>query len=625
MNSDYFHMGAIHLNDDDKKVILHLARELTGSIVSQERHGLIFLNVSNRIQDTHCHTLSQYLQFVHAHEKEIPFLLSALTIHTTGWFREPMTFDQFQAIALEFARKNPAGTFRLLSIGCSSGEEIYSYAFILEEVKRAFPLFNYQLEGLDIDPVSLSQGRAGLYSKVRPEFVEERWRHLLLRRLRDGDTVKVEPKIMAATQFRSANILQFEPVTEQFDFISCRNTLIYFDTTQIDSILAKVTRMLRPEGYFCTGVSETGVITRPELKSQGSTIFQLKMNQKDARVITRRREAAPVPMPTQKSAETVFIIDDESELLEMYLGYLNNEFKSVVSATRYEEALAKMMGFPGGFAVIDYNLGGGRTGLDLLAEARSRGFRGDFILLSGFADEKIASKAHELGCKDVVLKPCRPDELVTVIKRFAGITPPVKPEIVVLPELLAFGSSTGGTEILIKILDHIPQPCPPVVVVQHIVSDFAADFAQRLAEKSGLTLGKIVDGEVLRPNHLYMSLGDYHIMVRKSGGLLRLGISNADPISSHRPSVDFLFDSIAQYRVRTVATILTGMGRDGAEGMAKIHARGGFTMAQDESSSTVFGMPGEAIKLGVVDLIGNPRQIQMKIHSILGVQKRFAS
>lgn len=518
MHPDLKHRGAVTLSDDDKSVIIRLARELTGTHVNDGRTGVIFLNVTSRIEHLGCKSLAEYLSFVNRNEKEVPNLLSALTIHTTGWFREPMSFDQFQTIASDFARKNPMGTFKLLSIGCSSGEEVYSYAFVLEELRRIFPSFSYKITGVDIDPVSLSQGRSATYPRVKIDFIEDRWRPLVLRRLKHDETLKVESTVSNCVEFRSANILQMHPFDEKFDFISCRNILIYFDPGQIDSIISKIIQMLKPDGHFCTGVSETGVVNRPELKSLGSTIFR-----SSSRTNTRNISK---PLTAQTFIQTASQVKDVEPQ--------TNDSTSPLQTT-------------------------------------SKKYDPDFD-----------------------------------------------------PEVIAFGSSTGGTEILIRILDKIPQPCPPIIVVQHIVPDFAADFATRLSEKSGLILGKIQDGEILKPGHLYMALNDYHIMVRKSGGVLRLGVSHAEAIASHRPSVDFLFNSLSQHRIRTVAILLTGMGRDGADGMVKIHKQGGFTMAQDESSSTVFGMPGEAIKLGAVDYIGNPRQIQCKVHTILNRKKTAA-
>lgn len=630
MRSLDIQLGGVAFSSEDKRVIIHLARELTGTQVTDDRHGLIFLNVSSRIQETRCDSLTSYLVFVHANECEIPHLLSALTIRTTGWFREPGTFEVFQKIVSEFAQNNPKARFNVLSLGCSSGEEVFSYAFILEEVRVAFPGFSYSVTGIDIDPISLSQGRSGRYGKVRPDLVDERWRPYILRRLTPDSSLSIDPAIMSSVQFRSANILHLQPAADEYDFISCRNILIYFDSAQIDLILNKVLHMLRPGGHFCTGVSETGAVTRAEFKSIGTTIFRVgripQVGSMAPKIRLREivRSSSTNQSDAALSVGSVVIVDDEIELLSVYESCLKSSFKSVSSASRFDDALRELRLHRDALLVVDYRLDQGKTGLDLVREGRRQGFVGDFLILSGFADKDMAMKAHELGCKDVLLKPCQPDELITAVRRWGTI--PNDPSVFAQrPDVIAFGSSTGGTEILIRILENIPKPCPPVVVVQHIVAEFAADFASRLAERSGLTLGRMQDGESLRGDHLYMALGDYHIMIRRSGGLLRLGVSHADPVSSHRPSVDVLFNSLAEQRIKTLAVILTGMGRDGADGMAKVHKQGGFTIAQDEASSIVFGMPGEAIKLGVVDFVGNPREIQAKIHDSIKHKKKAVS
>jgi chemotaxis methyl-accepting protein methylase len=206
-----------------------------------------------------------------------------------------MSFDQFHTIASDFARRNPTGTFKLLSIGCSSGEEVYSYAFVLEELRKIFPSFNYKITGIDIDPVSINQGRSAIYQRVKIDFIEDRWRPLVLRRIKHDDTLKVESTVTNGVEFLSANILQMQPLQEKFDFISCRNILIYFDPGQIDQIVSKIIFMLKPEGHFCTGVSETGVVNRPEFKSLGSTIFQAA-----PRPVARR---ASKPLTSQSLAQ----------------------------------------------------------------------------------------------------------------------------------------------------------------------------------------------------------------------------------------------------------------------------------------------------------------------------------
>jgi two-component system chemotaxis response regulator CheB len=180
------------------------------------------------------------------------------------------------------------------------------------------------------------------------------------------------------------------------------------------------------------------------------------------------------------------------------------------------------------------------------------------------------------------------------------------------PDLILIGASTGGTQALVHLLKDMPyEICPPVMVVQHIPEFFSKAFRQRLMDASGLKAGEMHDGQALRAGHLYMALGSYHIAVIRSGKKLLLKLSQDPPILGHRPSVEYLFQSAARINDLSItAILLTGMGRDGAQGLKSLNMNGAFTIAQDPNSSTVFGMPKEAIMLGAVDLIGSPLEIR---------------
>lgn len=191
------------------------------------------------------------------------------------------------------------------------------------------------------------------------------------------------------------------------------------------------------------------------------------------------------------------------------------------------------------------------------------------------------------------------------------------------PEVLAFGASTGGTEELARLLSQLPARCPPVLVVQHISPNFSRDFALRLSQVSGLKLGQMQAGEDLREGMIYVPLRDYHIGVRRFGGLLKLVIGDGPAVNRHKPSVDVLFNSLADARVRTFAAILTGMGRDGADGLLRLRTSGAITWAQDERSSAVFGMPKEAIKINAATHVGNPTQIRHHLDNILLAMDRI--
>jgi two-component system chemotaxis response regulator CheB len=171
--------------------------------------------------------------------------------------------------------------------------------------------------------------------------------------------------------------------------------------------------------------------------------------------------------------------------------------------------------------------------------------------------------------------------------------------------LVVIGSSTGGTEALREILVRLPNDLPPICIVQHIPANFSGPFAERLNSVSGLAVKEAVNGDVLRPGAAYVAPGDKHMMLaRDTGGKLYLKIRDGGKIMHHRPSVDLMFESVAAVAgPETVAGLLTGMGRDGAEGLLKLRKTGAKTFAQNEETSVVYGMPRAAAEIGAAEKI----------------------
>jgi two-component system chemotaxis response regulator CheB len=167
------------------------------------------------------------------------------------------------------------------------------------------------------------------------------------------------------------------------------------------------------------------------------------------------------------------------------------------------------------------------------------------------------------------------------------------------PKLVAVGASTGGPEAIRAILERLPPDAPPLVVVQHMPEPFTAAFARRLAETCRVEVREARDGDRVRPGLALVAPGNHHVAVRRGGGHHRVDVVDGPLVSGHRPSVDVLFRSVARAAgAGAVGVILTGMGDDGAEGLCEMRAAGAHTIAQDEDTSVVFGMPGEAIARG---------------------------
>jgi two-component system chemotaxis response regulator CheB len=170
--------------------------------------------------------------------------------------------------------------------------------------------------------------------------------------------------------------------------------------------------------------------------------------------------------------------------------------------------------------------------------------------------------------------------------------------------VIAVGASTGGTEALRALLTQFPADAPAVLVAQHMPEYFTRLLAERLNGLCQIRVQEAENNQLVRPGHAYIAPGGQHLRVHRSGepGRYTLRLSADNPVNLHRPSVDVLFDSAAAaLGSRAVGVILTGMGRDGAAGLLRMKQAGAYTLAQDEASSVVFGMPREAIALGAVD------------------------
>lgn len=171
-------------------------------------------------------------------------------------------------------------------------------------------------------------------------------------------------------------------------------------------------------------------------------------------------------------------------------------------------------------------------------------------------------------------------------------------------QIVAIGASTGGTEAIREVLIRLPPDAPGIVITQHIPRAFSAPFAARLNACSQLSVQEAQDGALILPGQAYIAPGDLHLTVERDGARYRCRLRDDAPVNRHRPSVDVLFRSVAeQVGQNAVGVILTGMGADGARGLKDMRDKGALTIAQDEKSSVVWGMPGAAVALGAVDRI----------------------
>lgn len=260
------------------------------------------------------------------------------------------------------------------------------------------------------------------------------------------------------------------------------------------------------------------------------------------------------------------------------------------------------------------------------------------VICSSLAESgsEMTLKAMEYGAVDVITKPrvgtkqfleesririCDAVKAAGIakIKPFTGakrltvspkldadaVLPKSKPLAIQTTEkVVLVGASTGGTEALRVFLEALPMGCPAVAVVQHMPEHFTAAFANRLNTICKVTIKEAKDNDSMLRGQVLIAPGNKHMLLKRSGARYYVEVKDGPLVSRHRPSVDVLFRSGERYAGKNaVAVIMTGMGDDGAKGIRELHDAGAYTIAQDEATSVVFGMPQEAIKTGGVDKI----------------------
>jgi len=248
---------------------------------------------------------------------------------------------------------------------------------------------------------------------------------------------------------------------------------------------------------------------------------------------------------------------------------------------------------------------------------------------------EVTMQAMSAGAVDIITKPKlnlrnslqeSKSAIIDVIKAAAGSRPRIiksstaspspvaasanslfgagalKPMVQTTDRVIVIGTSTGGTQALEYLFTQLPRTAPPIVVVQHMPEHFTAAFAKRLDGICQVTVKEAAHNDRVLPGMVLIAPGGKHMLLQRSGAQYRVEIKDGPLISRHRPSVDVLFRSGAQSAgANAVGIILTGMGDDGAHGLKEMHDAGALTIAQDEASCVVYGMPKEAVKLGGVD------------------------
>ncbi|WP_414839029.1 protein-glutamate methylesterase/protein-glutamine glutaminase [Carnobacterium sp. TMP28] len=283
----------------------------------------------------------------------------------------------------------------------------------------------------------------------------------------------------------------------------------------------------------------------------------------------------------------------------------------------------------------------GLNGLETLERIKKE-FDIPVVMMSSHSGEAITIEALELGAMDFIEKPVDLKNQAVDFKK--EIEKKIKPLIEEKEEptpkkqlekrtttkewqknvpkkieAIVIGASTGGPKALLHIIRHLPETLViPVFIVQHMPKGFTLSFAERLNLKSVVTVVEAQDGMAVEKGIVYLAPGDYHMTIKEN----KIALNQTPKILGVRPAVDYLFQSAAiRYKSTLVGVILTGMGHDGSEGMKHIKEQGGFTLAQDRETSVVYGMPGSAIKEGVVDEVASLTELSDKINWMIRMRQ----
>jgi two-component system chemotaxis response regulator CheB len=621
----------IKLSKDEEEAIYSLAEKLTGSRQSGRfRKTVIVQNVLRRMQIQKTRSLADYLSLVAEDQEEYSQLVSALTIHFTSFFRESEQFEPFLKFILE-GREDHVTPLRILVAACSSGEEAYSLGLFLEKQRLTGRIVDYKITAFDIDPKSVRHAKKGIYSKNHLRDIPLSYRSLVLQGSGDtADFFTFDKQLRNRIQWFEADLRRVvDAVTSRgetpFDGVSCRNVLIYFDEKGVRKVLDQLLSCIKHQGVLCLGHSESIQVGNLPLSAKGRSLYILK----------------PKSVFKNTQSKRALVVDDSHTIRKILSAILTKAGFAVESVDSADGATKFISEHQVDLITLDLNMPI-VDGATWLRQQRKQGLKTPVVIVSDSNPKEAEAVLGALlgGAEDYIFKqelsqkPSLVGERLRIIAdqyankiQLKKVTPPPSkgPSFGKFnPEMIVIASSTGGTEALVSLLGLMPVNCPPILIVQHITHGFSEAFFRRLVRVSGLKPGTIRQDAPILPGHLYMALEDYHIGVRRVGDHVKLDLSYAPPENSVRPAADVLFRSVARLRIPAMGLILTGMGKDGASGILELKQAGCYTLAQDEESCVVFGMPREAILQGGIHFVGNIRSLRSEIDQCLLLPRQEA-
>lgn len=543
----------------------------------------------------------QYLGRIFSHKKELFKFLSINTIHTTFWFREEKHFELLKQDILQKKIKH----VKIKVFACSTGEEAYSIAFVLERMKSKGEILSYEILASDIDFISVLKARKGIYNvSGLTRFIEDFSQFYDLK----PNEFHIKESVKKNIHFSRQNLMNIK-LEGEFDYIFTRNCLIYFDFLAIKKIIKGVQNILKPDGLFVIGHCESLEIGEQDL-------FELQTNSMYQKSLTKH-----------DSSKNVLYLDDSQSMLKLIDKKLSPYFK-MFTTENYMEADTTLNKEKIDFVLLDFNMPE-IQGDQFLKNMRLRGINTPVLLLSDINKNeahRVISSLQEENVDFLSKGEADVDSLLKKINQNFNCSSTIEENTIQVPnenfDAILIGGSTGAIPHISKFLKSLGENHPPVIIVQHMIETFLDNFAQSMDELTLSELESFDESTELKPNRLYIPQKKEHFNLVDKNGSLFIEYVNEAAICGHVPSVEKLFTSASHTSGKFLAILLTGMGRDGAYGLKQLKDKGSHTICQDKESSTVFGMPGEAVKLNAHTQLLNPLEINFIIKELTITKKK---
>ena len=393
--------------------------------VANDQATILASNVTRRINFNRLNSLEEYLTLTKRSTEEFKLLISALTIHTTHWFREKNHFSELEKYLRNYPGANDK-TFNILSAGCSTGLEVYSIALLLEHLREEKVIKQYHISGFDIDPISIDEAHKAIYKNELQKIPSHYHKNTLLGSGPTDGKMTISKNIRERVDFKTHNILKTSEITTSFDVVFCRNILIYFSPKQVDTIVNQLINILEPTGRLFLGHSEPIEIKKFDLTYLGSSQYAPKKPESPEKdkpketitkssITSQTKKQTTWPQQEIKKKYKMLIVDDSATIRKVVSSLFENSYDIGLAENAAEAtAITKSQQFD--IITLDIHMPD-QSGIDWLQNFRQINKDTPVVLLTDSSKSSIRETlgAIEENASDFIQKSDlrnNPDEVI---------------------------------------------------------------------------------------------------------------------------------------------------------------------------------------------------------------------